>query len=251
MLSKARLGLALAALALAAAPSAAQQWVYYNACGTATGTSLKICASADVSLVGNTLVMRVWNMEVDGANGLSSYASEFGGWHTITSVGLEYMGTGTPRGSGDLAGARYVFGGGTNDYQNLTYWRGVGQSGTPNPLRVELGSITEGHREGIVGCTDPGPTHAGHVQTCGSYGFMPFVEFTFTNVRPNLHLAKYNFEFFGWQIDGNRTAKVSAPGVPTEVVPEPLTMVLLGSGLLGVGGVGLRRRRQKGLDPVA
>jgi hypothetical protein len=33
-------------------------------------------------------------------------------------------------------------------------------------------------------------------------------------------------------------------GMPTEVVPEPITMILLGSGLLGVGGAQARRRRR-------
>ena len=248
MRSTVRLALALAAIALPAAPAAAQQMVYYNACGDARGTALRVCASADVSLVGNTLVMRVWNMEVAGSNGLSSYSSQFGGWHTITSVGLDYRGAGAGNhASGQLARARYVFGGGSTDYTNLNRWRGV-DAGAANPLRVELGSTTDGHREGIVGCTDPGPSHAGHVRTCGSYGFMPYVEFTFANVHPSIHLAQYNFDFYSWQIYGNNTAKVSAPGVPTEVVPEPVTMVLLGSGLLGIGGAGLRRRRREAAE---
>lgn len=241
MTRKARIGMLVAALALAAEPGAAQQWVYYNACGTAEGTSLRICASADVSLVGNTLVMRVWNMEVAGGTGVASYSSEFGGWHTITSVGLDHRAGRLA--AGQLAEARYVFGGGASDYQMLSLWRGV-DDGARNPLRVELGSSTEGHREGIVGCTDPGPVHAGHVQTCDSYGFMPFVQFTFDNVHPNMWLGSYDFSFHGWQMVDNHTAKVSGPGVSTEVVPEPITMVLLGSGLLGVGGVGLRRRRK-------
>lgn len=247
---KARLGLALTAIALAAAPSSAQQWVYYNACGTPEGSTLRVCASADVSLIGTTLVMRVWNMETEGASGVSSYYTEFGGWHTITSVGLEYTGSGRSA-SGDLTGARYVFGEGAADYRNFAYWRGVEDDGVKNPLRVEIGSSTDGHREGIVGCTDPFASRAGHVMTCNSYGFMPYAEFTFSNVSPDIHLAKYNFEFYGWQIYGGQTAKVSAPGVPTEVVPEPITMVLLGSGLLGVGGVGLRRRRKNQLEGVA
>lgn len=37
-------------------------------------------------------------------------------------------------------------------------------------------------------------------------------------------------------------------GLPTEVVPEPITMILLGSGLLGVGGAQARRRRRDALQ---
>jgi len=245
---RSRVTLALAAVALAAVATPAgaqQQYLYYNACGGARGNaSLVVCASADIHLVGSTLRMRVWNMEVDGASGLSSYSSQFGGWHTIISVGLEYTGTTNP-GSGTLANARYVFGSGPGNSRDLTHWHSVS---TANPLRVEIGSITDGHKEGIVGCTDPGPVYSGHVATCGTYGFSPYVAFTFTGVDPTIDFADYNFEFYSAQIANGYFAKPSGTGVPmppNSVVPEPITMVLLGSGLLGVGGVNLRRRRKE------
>lgn len=232
---------AAALLPVTAAPASAQDFVYYNICGVADGTSLKICASADLTLTGSTLVMRVWNMEVDGAAGASSYASEFGGWHTITSVGLQYVGAGVAAPVGDLASARYVFGDGATDFRSLTHWSDVDGR---NPLQVELGSSTRGHRDGIVGCRDPGPNNAGHVATCGTYGVMSYVEFTINNVNPDLDFTAYNFEFHGQQMLDGRSAKGSGGGTPPEVVPEPITMVLLGTGLLGVGGVSLRRRRR-------
>lgn len=252
--SRITLALAAAAIGAAASPAGAQQgYLYYNACGGARGNaSLVVCASADIQLVGSTLRMRVWNMEVDGGSGMSSYASQFGGWHTIISVGLEYTGNSNP-GSGTLTNARYVFGSGPGDVTNLTHWHSVAGA---NPLRVEIGSITDGHQEGIVGCTDAGPVYANHVATCGSYGFAPYVAFTFSGVDPNINFADYNFEFYSAQIADGYFAKPSGTGVPVppnSVVPEPITMVLLGSGLLGVGGAGLRRRRKEelGEDEIA
>jgi hypothetical protein len=76
--SRVTLALAAAALGAAATPAGAQQgYLYYNACGGARGNaSLVVCASADIQLVGSTLRMRVWNMEVAGGSGMSSYSSQ-------------------------------------------------------------------------------------------------------------------------------------------------------------------------------
>jgi hypothetical protein len=102
---------------------------------------------------------------------------------------------------------------------------------------------------GIVGCGAPGigGLPSSYFQTCGG-GWVAF-SFTTTNA---------------WSADASEVAwltqRVSSPYGPqgyecgsvqgggrdacTTVTPEPVTMLLLGSGLAGVGGVGLVRRRR-------
>jgi hypothetical protein len=86
------------------------------------------------------------------------------------------------------------------------------------------------------------------------------VEFTISGFS-SLSLNGGLFEFHGQQVaysnclvfDPNNNActdnSLKGSGPPTEVVPEPITMILLGSGLLGVGGAARRRRRQQ-LDSI-
>jgi hypothetical protein len=245
------LGVGLAMAGATAAP--AEAVTFYNICSPG---AFKACASADVTISpSNQLVIRVWNMNQSTTGVIADYASATGGWHTITAMGISGIGY-TMSGSSTSLTARYFNG---TTYTALSQWTSGNNPTNAQQLQITNtgASVANGHREGIVGCLDPGQSNANHVSTCNTYPAAPYVEFTISGFS-SLSLNNAIFEFHGQQVaqaTGCTTFSASNPactenslkgrGPPTEVVPEPITMILLGSGLLGVGGAAQRRRRRE------
>jgi hypothetical protein len=229
----------LAAVALLWGASAAQAQTtnYYNICDVSDG--YKICASSQVTWNGTSLTMKVWNMEGMGSTSL------FGMAHTMTAVGLTQNSGAqgiTKKSPAPFSSYQVLF----NGFDVSNYW-----SKGASDLQLVLGGSVTGNAGGINGCTlIAGPAH---YQTCGQYPNTPYLEFTFSGFASGFSYASYNtFEYHSQQT-GNNAGSMKVQGGPNDppppptVTPEPITMVLLGSGLFGIGGARLRSRRRRSL----
>ena len=224
--------------ALAIAPRVAKASLPPTACSTA---SLQVCAAVSASTASVSgrwhLYLKVWNLY--GTHGLS---------HVITYVG---MGSGGYTGTGTLVGAKF-------NGNAITTWQ-TAKTIPSNGVGAELDLASQtksGITNGLIGCSQQPPP--GHYQTCYPNG--AFLELDFlTSAQFDLNDPS---AVYGWHSqavsgrscslwvssDGTQTQPSEGDGSDCGVVPEPVTMLLLGSGLAGMGGIGALRRRKKDGD---
>jgi hypothetical protein len=252
------------AMLVGAAPVAAA--TTFDVCGSAAMTStFKVCASAEVFLnaAGDELSIRVWNrsqVTTPFTSVSDAYTSEWGGWHTITQIGIENVAYSPEIGDYNVQARHYHGAGALTDskgdkYDLLTKWD---DDGGASSLQIKnLGASTaNGQKGGIVGCFDPTPNgNANHVATCDTHPDAAYVEFIISGFD-SLDLTGALFSFHSQQVATSKcdvtkwkdactedSGKGRGPG-DESTVPEPMTMILLGTGMAGVGAMRRRRRTQ-------
>ena len=207
--------------------------------------SWQVCASVRLTSVGNTLTMQVWNLE-----------GTLGQAHTLTSIGLYHSGGffDWQREVSSWNARHYVTSTSYNDITRAWSERRASDIETLAGINLELSEGTSGN-SGIAGCDAlPGGTKW---RTCNSFANAPFVQFSFTfrNDRwgnPQ-HFSLNNVELrwhsqqTGADMEGSLKCDTGGAGdyPPCTSVPEPTTIVLLGSGMAGLGAIARRRRKKQ------
>ncbi len=238
------LGLAAAGLAASAAPAAAQSRSW-QVCG---GNAFNTCAAVELRVVGTSVTLKVWN--------LSGMNSTFAGT-VFTAVGFENVGSAAAV-SGSLAMSGPVRPGNTPAAWTLANNKQVGGG-----VKLDVVSkTTTGVHDGIASaCAQNGQLPGGAqlwmnpCATPGGYNDPGWITLTFS-ITGTWDLESTYLLVKGQNGPNGASTECITGGnnlncMPTSVVPEPMTIVLLGSGLAGIGGarlLGRRRRREDDLE---
>ena len=208
--------------------------------------ALRACVSVRVTTTPNN--SGGTNVIISIQNNQGALPDQTGG-SLINVVGLTAPSKAT---LGSASGLTVTSSGATVVGNPSAHWS-ISKAGVNGPIEFASSTPLLGYNPegGIIGCNASERSPTNYFQTCGG----GWVSFNFTTSN----LWDANLAELGIKLDGVVGVQTRvecktgvAPSDPTycpsvAVTPEPVSMALLATGLLGLGGAGLRRRR-KGAD---
>ena len=244
----------LAGALVFAAPSAAfaNGFNSWKVCSIANVGSYVTCAAVQVSVVGADVTMRVWNLSGDLAN-TNGTASNAGA--IITGIGFYNVPAGIDAVTNSLTQSGPTRGGNTPGK-----WALKNDGRVDFIVDVAANAGTNGNNGIANGCASPSQLPgsppqlymnpcAGNLSSNASY-----VTFTFKisggSWDPGTaDLSIRSSDFVQNMTNECRTGNYPPnPAIPANcftITPEPVSMSLLATGLFGMGGMGLLRRKKK------